>query len=127
MAWKWILDYPMQNDKWSGYFEDVPKDISNLNQAAPTMTAYYIMTRDRPESVDHDWVNHVGHIIDWVRRSLGRGPYFGAWAIDEQGVPPDFAGCCSRAGLASDSSRWGAPCTSRRPAMRRLARTPFAH
>ncbi len=107
-AWKWILDHPMQNDRWSGYFEDVPKDTANLNQASPTMTAYYIMTRENPETVDREWTNHVGHIIDWVRRSLGRGPYFGAWAIDEQGVPPDFAGCCSRAGLASDSSRWGA-------------------
>jgi len=108
LAWKWILAYPMENVRWSGYFEDVPQNDKNLNQAAPTMTAYYLFTRPDPTAVDAEWVNHVGHVIDWVRRSLGRGPYFQAWAIDEQGVPPDFQGCCSRAGLASDTSRWGA-------------------
>jgi hypothetical protein len=108
LAWKWILNYPMRNDRWSGYFEDVPQNKSNLNQAAPTMTAYYILTRPDPAAVDRGWINHVGHIIDWVRRSLGRGPYFQAWAIDEQGEPPNFQGCCSRSGLASDTSRWGA-------------------
>jgi len=108
LAWKWILDHPMVNDRWSGYFEDVPQNKKNLNQAAPTMTAYYILTRPDPAAVDPDWVNHVGHVIDWVRRSLGRGPYFHAWAIDEQGEPPAFQGCCSRSGLASDTSRWGA-------------------
>ena len=108
LAWKWILEYPIRNNRWSGYFEDVAENKSNLNQAAPTMTAYYILTRPNPAEVDAEWVNHVGRILDWVRRSLGRGPFFDAWAIDEQGSPPDFQGCCSRAGLASDTSRWGA-------------------
>jgi hypothetical protein len=108
LAWKWILNYPMRNDRWSGYFEDVPQNKRNLNQAAPTMTAYYILTRPDPAAVDPAWVNNVGHLIDWVRRSLGRGPYLHAWAIDEQGEPPYFQGCCSRSGLASDTSRWGA-------------------
>ena len=111
-AWKWILDYPMNArstawDKWSGYFEDVSKNTENVNQASPTMTAYYILTRPDPSAVDRNWQGHVGHLLDWVRFKLGRGPYFGAWAIDEQGTP-DGHGCCSRAGLASDSSRWGA-------------------
>ncbi len=112
MSWKWLLDFPLNRrshawDKWSGYFEDVPKNTENLNQASPTMTAYYLMTRDDPAAVDPQWMNHVGHIIDWVRNYLGRGPYFGAWAIDEQATP-DGRGCCSRGGLASDTSRWGA-------------------
>ncbi len=113
IAWKWLLEHPLNGesaawDKWTGYFEDVPKNTENVNQASPTMTAYYILTRDDPASVDKDWITHVGHIIDWVRKRLGRGPYFGAWAIDEQGSPPTYDGCCSRSGLASDSSRWGA-------------------
>ena len=108
VAWKWILQYPMQNNRWSGYFEDVHKSTENVNQASPTMTAYYIMTSKDPASVDPSWIAHVGHLIDWVRRRFGRGPYFGAWAVDEQGSPPDYMGCCSRAGLASDTSRWGA-------------------
>ena len=108
LAWKWILTYPMENNRWSGYFEDVPENKKNLNQAAPTMVAYYLLTRPDPATIDPEWVKHVGHMVDWVQRSLGRGPFFGAWAIDEQGEPPDFQGCCSRSGLASDTSRWGA-------------------
>jgi hypothetical protein len=72
------------------------------------MTAWYILTAENPEKLDPKWTGDVGHMIDWVRRRFGRGPYFGAWAIDEQGTPPDYVGCCSRAGLASDTSRWGA-------------------
>ncbi len=108
LAWDWIMKYPMHNNKWIGYFEDVPKSTDNANQANPTMTAYYILTQDDPASVDPDWMADIGHIIDWVRKHYGRGPYFGAWAIDEQGPPPDYSGCCSRAGLASDTSRWAA-------------------
>jgi hypothetical protein len=112
-AWTWLRDHPLHAgstayDKWSGYFEDVPKNPKNVNQAAPTYTAYYLLGRPDPQAVDPDWVNHVGHLIDWVRRSLGRGPFFGAWAIDEQGEPPTYYGCCSRSGLGSDTSRWAA-------------------
>jgi len=108
IAWDWVLKYPMHNNRWSGYFEDVVKDTTNVNQACPTMTAYYILASPNPNAVDAHWTGDVGHLIDWVRQTLGRGPYFGAWAIDEQGRPPDYSGCCSRAGLASDTSRWAA-------------------
>lgn len=108
MAWAWIMKFPMRNNRWSGYFEDVVKDTQNINQAAPTMTAYYILSSPHPEQIDSHWTGDVGHLIDWVKQRLGRGPFFGAWAIDEQGPPPDYCGCCSRAGLASDTSRWAA-------------------
>lgn len=107
-AWDWIMNFPMHNNRWSGYFEDVEKNTQNINQAAPTMTAYYILSSRHPEDIDPHWTGDVGHLIDWVKQKLGRGPFFGAWAIDEQGPPPDYCGCCSRAGLASDTSRWGA-------------------
>ena len=107
-AWQWLLQFPMQNNRWSGYFEDVVKDTKNVNQALPTMTAYYILSQPDPTAVDAHWTGDVGHMLDWVRHKFGRGPYFGAWAIDEQGPPPDYSGCCSRAGLASDTSRWAA-------------------
>jgi hypothetical protein len=102
------MKYPMSNNRWSGYFEDVEKDTANVNQALPTMTAYYILTSPDPSAIDPHWTGDVGRLIDWVRRRFGRGPYLGAWAIDEQGAPPDYSGCCSRAGLASATSRWGA-------------------
>lgn len=108
LAWDWTLKYPMHNNRWSGYFEDVVKDTNNVNQASPTMTAYYILASPNPSAVDAHWTGDVGRLIDWVRQRFGRGPYFGAWAIDEQGPPPDYCGCCSRAGLASDTSRWAA-------------------
>jgi len=108
LAWDWILKYPVRNNRWSGYFEDVHKNQQNVNQALPTMTAWYLLSAEHPEQLDPHWTGDVGHMIDWVRRRFGRGPYFSAWAIDEQGAPPDYMGCCSRAGLASDTSRWGA-------------------
>jgi hypothetical protein len=107
-AWDWILKYPMNNGRWSGYFEDVVKNTANVNQSAPTMTAYFILTSPDPAAVDRHWNGDVGRLLDWVRHKFGRGPYLGAWGIDEQGEPPDYTGCCSRAGLASDTSRWGA-------------------
>jgi hypothetical protein len=108
LAWDWIMKYPMRNNRWIAYFEDVPHYADNANQALPTMTAYYILTQSDPAAVDPSWIGDVGHMIDWVRKHYGRGPYYGAWAIDEQGGPPDYSGCCSRAGLASDTSRWAA-------------------
>src|SRR5581483_1667404 len=108
LAWAWILKFPMHNDRWSGYFEDVHKNVQNVNQALPTMTAYYLLSAAQPEKLDPQWIGDVGHLIDWVKHRFGRGPFFGAWAIDEQGPPPDYIGCCSRAGLASDTSRWAA-------------------
>ena len=110
LAWDWILKYPMQNNRWIAYFEDVPHNDgdTNANQASPTMTAYYILSQEDPSSVDQNWIGDTGHLLDWVKKRYGRGPYLGAWAVDEQGPPPDWEGCCSRAGLASDTSRWAA-------------------
>lgn len=120
LAWSWIRNYPMNTQspnygKWSCYFEDVPYDPEDVNQAAPTMTAYYILSRPDPRNVDPAWEEDVGHLIDWVRRTLGVGPFLGARAINEQGHREGGWGpvterswCCSRAGLASDTSRWAA-------------------
>ncbi len=136
-AWKWVLENPLNRDseawdKWSGYYEDVPKDTINVNDMTSMMTAYYILTRANPARVDPDWDVHVGHLLDRSRILLGRGPFFGAWAIDEQ-LRPDGGrigaasvdlefkgrgtgallgvsnrGCCSRAGLVCRTSQWGA-------------------
>jgi hypothetical protein len=95
------------------------------------MTAYYILSHEDPSVVDPEWKHHVGHLIDRSRVLLGRGPFFGAWAIDEQLRPDggvtgassvdteylphgsvllgvDNRGCCSRAGLVCRTSQWGA-------------------
>jgi hypothetical protein len=77
MARKWLLESPLDRhsparDKWSGYFEDVPKNQQNVNQAAPTYTAYYLMTRSDPAAVDKDWVSHVGAAAPRPRTFLRR-------------------------------------------------------
>lgn len=136
VAWKWLLNNPLNKsseawDKWSGYYEDIPKDTINVNDMTSIMTAYYILSHDDPSTVDRDWKHHVGHLIDRSRALLGRGPFFGAWAIDEQLRPDggiigassvddeflphggallgtDNRGCCSRAGLSCRTSQWGA-------------------
>jgi hypothetical protein len=64
MAWKWVLDYPLNKgskawDKWTGYFEDVPKSTTNLNQQTPDYTAYYILSHSNPAGIDPQWVDHV--------------------------------------------------------------------
>jgi hypothetical protein len=72
------------------------------------ITAYYILSRPDPASVDPKWMSHVGRLLDWVRIKFGRGPFFGAQAIDEQATPDASFGCCSRAGQGDHTARWAA-------------------
>jgi hypothetical protein len=94
--------------KWSGYFEDIPPNVRNLNQASPTMTARYLLAHPHRDAIDPDWREHVRDLAEWVRAYLGRGPFFGAWAIDEQRAPGRARTCCSDGGLGSTTARWGA-------------------
>jgi hypothetical protein len=136
VAWTWLLKGPLAPDaeaydKWTGYYEDVPKDTVNENDMNSMMTAYYILSQDDPATVDPNWGEHVGHLLDRSRAYLGVGPFYGAWAIDEQHRPDGAVtgpispealyppsggqiahtsgrGCCSRAGLVCRTSQWGA-------------------
>jgi hypothetical protein len=136
ISWNWVLNNPLNKqsgayDNWNGYYEDVEKDTVNQNDMDSIVTAYYILSQDDPSTVDRSWREDVGHLIDRSRELLGRGPFFGAWAIDEQLRPdggitgasseettyatprgPLFRtygrGCCSRAGLVCRTSQWGA-------------------
>jgi hypothetical protein len=109
LAWRWLLREPLNprsraSNRWSGYYEDIPYRPDDLNQAAPTLTAIYLLKRPRPSAHDPRLARRL---LDWVRTSFGRGPFHGAWAIDEQHVP-GTTGCCSPAGLGSDTARWAA-------------------
>jgi hypothetical protein len=136
IAWTWLRSNPLNReseayDKWTGYYEDMPKDTMDENDMNSMMTAYYILTQADPATVDPDWGEHVGHLLDRSRAFLGLGPFYGAWAIDEQhrrdggntnAVSPETVyprpegalahtygrGCCSRAGLVCRTSQWGA-------------------
>ena len=113
VAWRWLDSHQLNPksptfDDWSGYFEDVPKDQSNVNQAAPTYTALYLLNV-RTARLDPKWRTQVSHLITWVDQHLGVGPFYGATGINEQG--PASGGsylCCSLAGLGSDTARWAA-------------------
>jgi hypothetical protein len=113
LALKWLLEFPLNHDsrawnKWAGYFEDIPRHTDDVNQLTPMMAAYYILAREDPAKVDPLWMGHVGRLLDWVRIKLGRGPFFGAQAIDEQTTPDASFGCCSRAGQGDHTARWAA-------------------
>jgi hypothetical protein len=110
---KWLLGFPMNGggpawNKWTGYFEDIPSHTDDINQLTPMMAAYYILNRENPAEIDPMWLRHVGRLLDWVRAKLGRGPFFGAQAIDEQTTPNASFGCCSRAGQGDHTARWAA-------------------
>ena len=114
VAWGWLSSHQLDPasptyDDWSGYFEDVPKDSTNVNQAAPTYTALYLLDLPHPAALDPAWKAHVSHLVDWVRQHFGAGPFDGAWGINEQG-PADGGHylCCSLSGLGSDTARWAA-------------------
>jgi hypothetical protein len=109
LAWRWLLREPLNPysrvaNRWSGYYEDIPYRPDDINQTAPTLTAMYLLRRSRPSL--HD-LRLARRLLDWVRASFGRGPFHGAWGINEQHVP-GTVGCCSPAGLGSDTARWAA-------------------
>jgi hypothetical protein len=114
MAWHWLATHQLDPksptyDDWTGYFEDVPKNQTDVNQAAPTYTALYLLNLPDPGALDPRWKAQVRHLIAWVQQHFGVGPFYGATGINEQG--PRSGGqyfCCSSAGLGSDSARWAA-------------------
>ncbi len=90
-AWNWMMTYPMQNNVWSQYFEDVGVQgnyNSNLNQYNAMMTARYLL--EHPE-FDVNWEAHVRGLITWVETTFGQTS-FGATAIKEQQVFPWIMG-----------------------------------
>ena len=112
LAWSWLLKHQLNPDspawnRWAGFYEDVPNNPRSINQASPTLTAQYLLSHKSPEAVDPQWAEHATDLLRWVRTTHGRGPFAGAWGIDEQRAPGK-PGCCSRVGLGSTTSRWAA-------------------
>ena len=105
LALSWLLEHQLDTNRWSGFYEDVPYNPRSLNQALPTLTAHYLL--ERGDAVDPQWQEHARALLKWVQTTFGRGPFAGAWGIDEQWAP-GRPGCCSRVGLGSTTSRWAA-------------------
>jgi len=99
-AWQWLEQYPLQNNVWVGYFEDVAPSMGNMNNVVPLETARYILLH--PES-DQNWQQHARQLIEWVR-TTARWPKYvvhGATVTTEQGNGIEF--CCNQPNQCCDS------------------------
>jgi hypothetical protein len=83
-AWNWLMTYPMQNNVWANYFEDVPiqSNTWNRNQLIAAETARYLM--QHPE-LDPNWEAHARGLISWIESTFAQ-PQFGANTIAEQSI-----------------------------------------
>ena len=100
-AWTWLMKYPMQNNVWVGYFEDVKASMENMNQVIPLEFARYILLH--PEK-DPDWREHARKLIDWVKATPRWPKYIvhGATVTTEQGSGlKNF--CCNLPNQCCDS------------------------
>lgn len=80
--WKWILKYPISNNRWSGLYEDVESNlIDNMNQQTPMETARYILQHP---AIDPEYKEHIPALIKWVRDRFGMTKRYGATSIKEQ-------------------------------------------
>lgn len=70
-AWNWMMTYPMQNNVWTQYFEDVgikSNYAENITQYNAMMVARYLL--EHPE-MDPSWESHVRGLISWVEANFG--------------------------------------------------------
>ena len=94
-AWDWLMKYPVENNVWTQYFEDIYIYTSyrtNINQYCPLETARYLL--EHPEC-DKQWRSRAEKLIEWVRQRFARnsrtmgglpeqGIQWGAEVISEQ-------------------------------------------
>jgi len=99
-AWDWLMKYPMHNNVWVGYFEDVQASMENMNQVIPLEFARYILLH--PEK-DPEWREHSRQLIDWVKSTPKWPKYIvhGATVTTEQGDGKNF--CCNQPNQCCDS------------------------
>jgi hypothetical protein len=82
-VWSWIEHYPLRNNRWKGYFEDIRIDPENENrdQLSALETGRYILQN---KSSVPQWQKTVRGLLDWAAETLGCAPFFGAVAMHEQ-------------------------------------------
>ncbi|OOG56859.1 hypothetical protein B0E48_08440 [Rhodanobacter sp. C03] len=99
-AWQWLFRYPMTDNVWVGYFEDVAPDMANMNNVIPLETARYLLLH--PE-LDPHWKQDAAGLIDWVRTTPKWPKYIvgGAMVTTEQGDGHHF--CCGKPNDCCDS------------------------
>jgi hypothetical protein len=99
-AWEWFQKYPLANNTWVGYFEDVAPQMENMNQVIPLEFARYVLLH--PEK-DAQWREHSSRLIEWVRTTSKWPKYLvhGATVTTEQGDGVNF--CCNQPNQCCDS------------------------
>jgi hypothetical protein len=99
-AWAWLMKYPMTNNVWVGYFEDVQGSMDNMNQVIPLEFARYVLLH--PEK-DPEWREHARQLIEWVKTTPKWPKYIvhGATITTEQGNGKEF--CCNLPNQCCDS------------------------
>ena len=82
LLWNWILAYPVKNNSWANFYEDVRKTTQeNKNQHSPMETARFML---RHPELDPDWRQHVPALLAWVKDRFGKTKRYGATSIREQ-------------------------------------------
>jgi hypothetical protein len=99
-AWQWLETYPMKNNIWSGYFEDVGPNTENQNQVIPLELARYVLLHSEK---DDNWKRDAKNLIDWVKNTPKWPKYMvhGALITNEQGDGHSF--CCNMPSQCCDS------------------------
>jgi hypothetical protein len=99
-AWLWFQTYPLVNNVWVGYFEDVVPSMENMNQVIPLEFARYVLLH--PEK-DPQWREHSRKLIEWVKTTPNWPKYIvhGATVTTEQGNGINF--CCNLPNQCCDS------------------------
>jgi hypothetical protein len=99
-AWDWFQKYPLTNNVWVGYFEDVAPSMENMNQVIPLEFARYVLLH--PEK-DAQWREHAQRLIEWVKTTPKWPKYIvhGATVTTEQGDGVNF--CCNQPNQCCDS------------------------
>jgi hypothetical protein len=82
----WLLKYPIQNNRWGPFFEDVGE--WSETQINAMTCARFMMEHSQyfPE-----WKSQVKNIIDWVHNSFGNNQWekYGVIVTNEQSVYPE--------------------------------------
>jgi hypothetical protein len=99
-AWDWFQKYPLTNNVWVGYFEDVAPSMENMNQVIPLEFARYVLLHPEKDPI---WREHTRKLIEWVKNTPKWPKYIvhGATVTTEQGNGVDF--CCNEPNQCCDS------------------------
>jgi hypothetical protein len=99
-SWDWFQKYPLTNNVWVGYFEDVSPTMENMNQVIPLEFARYVLLN--PDK-DPEWREHARKLIEWVKTTPKWPKYIvhGATVTTEQGDGKEF--CCNLPNQCCDS------------------------